>query len=113
METLRIILGSIFVLFIPGFALSWLFFPKKTEIDWIERIALAFGLSIATVPLAVFYLNYVFGVKINIQNVTVTIITIIVIAYLGYQERTRKTLSKYIKEKIQPKLRPRKDTKNR
>jgi len=99
-EVLRIVFGSIFVLFLPGFALSWIFFPDKTEIDWIERIALAFGLSIAVVPLAVFYLNYLFGVKINIQNVAIIIATIIVIGYLGYLERTNETLSKHIKRKL-------------
>ena len=112
MEPARIIIGSIFVLFIPGFALSWLFFPKKTEIDWIERIALAFGLSIAVVPLTIFYLNYIFGVKINIQNVTLTIAAITITAYAGYVERTKKTLSRYVKEKITPKILRKEQTKN-
>lgn len=99
-EVLRIVFGSIFVLFLPGFVLSWLFFPQKNEIDWIERIALSFGLSIAVVPLAVFYLNFLFGVKINIQNVASIIATIIVIGYLGYLERTKKSISKHIKRKL-------------
>ena len=99
-EVLRIVFGSIFVLFLPGFVLSWLFFPQKNEIDWIERIALSFGLSIAVVPLIVFYLNFLFGVKINIQNVAGIIATIIVIGYLGYLERTRKSISKHIKRKL-------------
>ncbi|MHA1833612.1 MAG: DUF1616 domain-containing protein, partial [Candidatus Baldrarchaeia archaeon] len=43
-ELIRVVLGSIFVLFIPGFAWSYMFFGKG-EIDLIERIALSFGLS--------------------------------------------------------------------
>jgi len=88
-ESYRIIFGSIYVLFLPGFIISYLFFPKTKEfdseskekgaIDWIERIALSFALSIAIVPLAVFYLNLI-GVKINLLNSFLTILGIIVIS---------------------------------
>jgi uncharacterized membrane protein len=42
LNVLRIIFGSIFILFLPGYAWSFVFF-KKGEIDLIERIALSFG----------------------------------------------------------------------
>jgi LPXTG-motif cell wall-anchored protein len=87
-ESLRIVFGSIYVLFLPGFILTYAFFPKTKEfdskekdsgsIDWIERIALSFALSIAIVPLAVFYLNLI-GVKINLLNSSLTILGIIII----------------------------------
>ena len=78
LESLRTVFGSIYVLFLPGFIISYIFFPKTKEFesedekekgafDWIERIALSFALSIAIVPLAVFYLNLV-GVKISFLN---------------------------------------------
>lgn len=79
LEIIRIISGSIFVLFLPGFAWSFIFF-KKDEIDWIERIALSFGLSIAIVPLVVFWLNYFLGVKINFLNVSIIILALTVTA---------------------------------
>ena len=74
-ESLRIVFGSVYVLFLPGFIISFIFFPKtqdsdakeegeKGSIDWIERIALSFALSISIIPLAVFYLNLI-GIKIN------------------------------------------------
>lgn len=78
LSSLRIVLGSIFVLFVPGFIISFIFF-KKDKIDIIERIALSFALSIAIVPLAVFYLNLV-GVKINLLNSFLTILGIIIIS---------------------------------
>ncbi len=53
----RIIAGGIFVLFIPGYALVQLLFPKK-EMDIVERIALSIGLSLAVVPLVGLLLNY-------------------------------------------------------
>ena len=102
LESLRIIFGSVYVLFLPGFIISYLFFPKtkpfeqnkgkierkkplgvfgkgKGTIDWIERIALSFALSIAIVPLTVFYLNLI-GIKINLLNSFLTILGIIVIS---------------------------------
>lgn len=67
------------MLFLPGFAWSFVFF-KKDEIDWIERIALSFGLSIAIVPLVVFWLNYFLGVKVNFLNVSIIILALTVTA---------------------------------
>ena len=91
LESLRIVFGSVYVLFLPGLILSYLFFPKTKEfesnneekekgsIDWIERIALSFALSIAIVPLTVFYLNLI-GVRINLLNSFLTILGIILLS---------------------------------
>jgi uncharacterized membrane protein len=89
LASLRIVYGSVYVLFLPGFLISYIFFPKtrpfdeeekeKGSIDWIERIALSFALSIAIVPLAVFYLNLI-GLKINLLNSFLTILGILIIS---------------------------------
>src|SRR5207249_6787229 len=50
-------LAILLVLFVPGYVLVATLFPKNTEIDWIERITLSCGLSIAVVPLLGFLLN--------------------------------------------------------
>ena len=73
---LKVIFGSIYVLFLPGFVWSYVFF-KKGEIDEIERIALSFGLSIALVPLLTFWMNYLFKVKITAANVSLLILGLI------------------------------------
>lgn len=80
-EILWLVLVVFFALFLPGFAWSWVFFPGK-ELDWLERAALGFGLSIAMVPLTVFALDRVFGVGINSLNVFLEI-TALVILGLG------------------------------
>ncbi len=54
----RVILGLPLVLFFPGYSLILALFPKKHQIDSIERVALSFGLSIAVVPLIGLILNY-------------------------------------------------------
>jgi uncharacterized membrane protein len=92
LESFRIIFGSVYVLFLPGLIISYIFFPstkefdKKEEesdnsIDIIERIALSFALSIAVVPLVIFYLNLV-GLKINLINSSLSILGIIIISLI-------------------------------
>ncbi|MBS3084072.1 DUF1616 domain-containing protein [Candidatus Pacearchaeota archaeon] len=88
---LRIIFGLIYVLFLPGFILTFIFFPKGKEgIDQIERIALSFALSIAVVPLVIFYLNLI-GLRISALNTFFSILGIIVIELIIilFQQRYR------------------------
>lgn len=77
-QSLKIVFGSVYVLFLPGLVLSYIFF-KKNEIDIIERIALSFALSIAVVPILVFYLNLI-GMKINALNAFLIVNFIIIVA---------------------------------
>jgi len=53
----RYVLGSIFVLWLPGYTLIKALFPTK-ELDKIERITLSIGMSLALVPLTGLLLNY-------------------------------------------------------
>ena len=53
----RYILGSVFVLLLPGYTLIKALFPTK-ELDNIERIALSIGMSLALVPITGLLLNY-------------------------------------------------------
>lgn len=85
---LRIVFGSVYVLFLPGLVLTFVFFKKK-EVDSIERIALAFALSIAIVPLLVFYLNLI-GMKINVLNTSLVIAGIIGIGFGVIWRRKKK-----------------------
>ena len=62
----RIVLGLPFVLFFPGYTLVAALFPRKDDLDAIERVALSLGLSIAVVPLIGLALNYSpWGIRIN------------------------------------------------
>ena len=61
----RIVLGLLLVLFLPGYSLIAALFPRRDDLDGIERIALSFGLSIAVVPLLGLALNYTpFGIRL-------------------------------------------------
>ena len=63
---IRVILGILLILFIPGYSLIAALFPKKDDLDGIERTALSFGLSIAVTPLIGLLLNYTpFGIRLE------------------------------------------------
>ncbi len=67
LDVLRVVGGSVIVLFLPGFSLTYALFSKR-EIDSLERFTLSVALSIATVPLAVFFANRFLGVEITLIN---------------------------------------------
>jgi len=88
-EILRMILGAIFILFIPGYAMTLALF-KEGELNKIERIALSFALSIATVPLALFYLNWGLGIKINLINLILIVLLIVISSLIVWRVRTNR-----------------------
>ncbi len=55
---LRYILGSLFVLFLPGYYTIEALYPSEEELSDLERLALSIGLSLALVPLIGLILNY-------------------------------------------------------
>lgn len=83
LEAIRLFFGGIFILFTPGFAWSFVLF-KKREIDLIERLAISIGLSIALVPLTVFWLNFLFRVEVSLLNTILIVcgLTVIPAVYI-------------------------------
>jgi uncharacterized membrane protein len=94
-QSFRVVFGAAFVLFIPGFIWSYVFFSKKSHLnlpftsggnnrilenplDLIERIILSFALSMAMGPLLIFFLNKV-GMEINFINSFVEILLLIIV----------------------------------
>lgn len=74
---IRWVLGSLFVLLIPGYVTVEALFPKRRDLDGIERFALSVGLSLALVPLTGLLLNYTpWGVRLDPIVVSLTILTI-------------------------------------
>ena len=55
---LRTFLGFTVVLLLPGYVFQALLFPRKGDVDGIERVALTLGLSIVVLPLLGLFLNY-------------------------------------------------------
>ena len=87
MTILRIIFGSLYMLFLPWYRLTLSFFHKK-ELDLLERFALSFALSISVVPLLTFYISLI-GIKITQLSIR-WVVTLIILAnalYLWYNKR--------------------------
>lgn len=88
---LRIIFGSIFILFLPGYFITLSFF-KTQEIDQLERFALSFAFSISVVPLLTFYLNLI-GVKISDLNVFFIALWVIILNLIYIFVQWKKKIS--------------------
>jgi len=89
-QAFRLVFGSIYILFLPGLVLSYVFF-KKGEKDFIERIALSFALSIVIIPLLTFYFNLLFKVKINLLNVSLKVLAFTAVSSTILLWRARKS----------------------
>jgi uncharacterized membrane protein len=75
---LRYILGSLFILFLPGYSLIETLYPKEKDLDPIERLALSIGLSLALVPLIGLMLNYTpWGIRLDPIVISLTFLTLI------------------------------------
>ena len=102
LDILRMIFGGIFVLFVPGFCWSFIFFKRKS-IDLIERIALSAGLSITLVPLTVFWLNWIFDMRITELSVILTVSVLSILAIILYKTKTQIFISNII-DKVKNKI---------
>jgi len=86
---IRTISGLLLILFIPGYSLIAALFPKKGDLDSIERAALSFGLSIAVTPLIGLALNYTpWGIKLTPILISLSAFTIIMVL-IAYVRRRK------------------------
>ena len=90
----RYVLGSFFVLFLPGYCLIRAVFPEK-ELDYMERVALSLGMSLILAPLTGLMLSFTpWGIRatpiiLSLFVMTTILATIAVIR--GYQAEIRRT----------------------
>lgn len=74
----RYVVGSLFILCLPGFALIEALYPKKEDLEPLERVALSIGLSLALVPLVGLVLNYTpWGIRLDPIFVSLAFLTIV------------------------------------
>lgn len=100
----RTILGFVFVLFVPGYAVAAALFPERsevgtrieesdettalvsTDITKLERAGISIGLSLSIVPLVGFGLTFTpFGIRLLPVLGVTTVITIVAVAVAGYR----------------------------
>jgi uncharacterized membrane protein len=74
------------LLFLPGYCLIAMLFPKNEDISFSERIALSLGLSIAIVPLIGLALNFTpFGIHLNSFVIMLTVFILVMILVAHYR----------------------------
>jgi uncharacterized membrane protein len=81
---LRLVLGLLFALFLPGYALISALFPSRSQLSTIERITYSIALSIAIVALIGLLLNYIWSISVYPILISVSSISIIlaIVAWL-------------------------------
>ncbi len=83
----RWVLGTILVLFLPGYAAIQALFPSGKELDGIERFALSVGLSLAITPLIGLLLNYTpWGIRLDPIMTSLSLFTLAVAAAATYRK---------------------------
>lgn len=58
LQPLRLALGLVYVLFLPGYCLTAALFPRADDIDGVERLGLSLGLSVAWVSVLALILDW-------------------------------------------------------
>jgi hypothetical protein len=75
---IRVGLGFLTSLYLPGYTFVEALYPQKPELEDLERFALGVGLSLALTPLVGFVLNYTpWGIRLYSITVSITILTLL------------------------------------
>lgn len=84
---LRYVLGTIVVMFLPGYTTIEALYPRERELTPLERLALSIGLSLAIVPLLGLLLNYTpWGIKLESILLSLTLYLVLVAITASYRK---------------------------
>jgi uncharacterized membrane protein len=78
----RVILGFLLVMFVPGFALSLVLFPRWNELSFIGRMAYSAVLSIGSVIVLGLFIDTVLGLDTTPYNIFISIIVFTIFALI-------------------------------
>ncbi len=83
----RYVLGTIFVLFIPGYTLIEALYPEEKDLTPLERLALSIGLSLAVTPLIGLVLNYTpWGIRLEPILASLTLFTLTILFLAAWRK---------------------------
>jgi hypothetical protein len=96
----RVVLGIIFVLFLPGYTFIKALFPPKVfintsskNLDNIERITLSIGMSLSIVTIVGLFLNYTpWGIRLAPITLSLLVLTVICATAAVLRENQSKNL---------------------
>jgi uncharacterized membrane protein len=88
---IRPVLGILLILFLPGYAIVSVIFPKKDYINSIERLGLSFAFPLIGLSVIIFISNFT-NIVISLKTLTITIATFtLIMVLIGYIRRMRVT----------------------
>lgn len=71
LNNLRILLGFLLVLIIPGYLISLLFFQKSSDIGIVERLVYSAVMSIGSVIVCVLFMDVFLGIDTTPLNIVI------------------------------------------
>lgn len=75
---LRIIVGLVFLLFLPGYSLMGALFPRRDDLDNLERLGLGVGVSIAlTASITALLNSSPWGIQLESTTISVGLFTLV------------------------------------
>ena len=96
---IKTILGILLILFLPGYSLVAALYPKKDDLDSIERLSLSFGFPIIGLALGI-GINQITPIAIGLTSILIilSIFTIILVIFAyGRRRRVPKDEKFYVK----------------
>ena len=86
-QLIRYIVGTVFVVFIPGYFTLEALYPSGKEFNDLEKLALSIGLSLALVPLIGLLLNYTpWGIRLWPVTIALSVYSIIMALVASYRK---------------------------
>jgi len=79
---IRAFFGFLFLLFIPGCAISFALYPRLPDISILTRVALSFVISIGAVMASVLFLDLVLGIDSTPMSIFLVALAVSVLASL-------------------------------
>ncbi|MDD1696884.1 MAG: hypothetical protein LUQ36_00820, partial [Methanoregula sp.] len=70
-EGLKIIAGSVILVFVPGLAVTLVFYPRFTDMKPLERLAGATILGMIIVVASILFMDIVLGIDATFENIAV------------------------------------------
>lgn len=84
---IRAIAGYLLLFFVPGYALTWTFFPYRDDLRDIDRLALSLVLSVASVMISVLFVDLYLGVDFTPENIVITVLFVTALACILWRIR--------------------------
>ena len=100
---LRVVFGFLLVLFLPGFCLSLIYYPRSTDLSIIERLVYSTVLSIGSVMVLALFMEFILGVNTTPRNLTLFIVLLCELALMVWWGE-RWYLKSRLKSRIDPLL---------